>query len=97
MVSRLKIKVKYLLWLAEKAGTSEEEVDLPEDSTLVTLIEKLCENKSSKITEILGKILQGDSEIIILHNSKTPTNGLKTLLKDGDAVIFIPPVSGGSD
>lgn len=92
----MKVYVKYLLWLAQKAGTSEEVVEIPENITIANLLEKLAKTRQG-VSKVLEEVLQGRSEIIVLHNSKTPSQGLSTILKDGDVVALMPPVSGGSD
>jgi len=92
----LKVHVKYLLWLAQKAGTSEELIEIPENTTIAGLLEKLAKTKQG-VSKVLEEVLRGKSEVIVLHNSKTPLQGLSTTLKDGDIIVLIPPVSGGSD
>lgn len=93
----MKVKVQYLLWLAQKAGVSEEFVDVEENSTIAGLLEKLIKIKPPVLADVLKGVLEGRSDIIVLHNSRTPLKGLLTSLKDGDTVTLIPPVSGGSD
>ncbi|MEM0100286.1 MAG: MoaD family protein [Desulfurococcaceae archaeon] len=90
------MRVRYYLWLANKTKIKEEDVELPDDSTLDVLLKKISENKPEDARRIIQEIADGKSEFIILLNSKTPTNGLKTQLKDGDEVSLMPPVSGGS-
>jgi molybdopterin synthase sulfur carrier subunit len=85
------------LWLTRKFGANEELVELPDNSPLYALLEKISESKSENIKKLIQEIIQGKSEIIILLNSKTPPNGLKTILRDGDEVDLMPPVSGGSN
>lgn len=92
----MKVRVKYLLWLAQKAGTNEEIVEIPENVTIADLLEKLAKTREG-VSKALEEVLQGRSEIIVLYNSKTPPRGLSTTLKDGDIVTLMPPVSGGSD
>ena len=82
------------MWLSSKIGVTEETIELFEEATIRKLLEYLCNQKPSA-ANMYRKILEGSSEIIVLHNSKTPSKGLETPLKDGDTVILIPPVSGG--
>jgi len=88
----VKVRVKYFLWLADKAGCSLEEVML-DNPTLHGLMEHIMATRP-KLSNIIESILQGSSEIIVLVNNRS----LQTLnleLKDGDEVVLMPPVSGG--
>lgn len=89
----MKVKVKYLLWLAQRRGLSDEEIEVLPGSTIEDLL-RLLRNVNG-IRDHIDGILSGRSEIIILHNNLTPTNGLKTRLRNGDLIILMPPVSGG--
>jgi MoaD family protein len=90
----MKIRVKYFLWLSEKAGVEAEELELPSKFTLRQLLLELG-NRRPRLSKIIQELLVGSSEIIILLNSKTPPQGLETPLKDLDEVAFMPPLSGG--
>jgi MoaD family protein len=88
----VKVRVKYFLWLADKAGRSLEEIML-DNSTLFGLMEHIKATRP-KLSKIIESILQGSSEIIVLvNNSSSRTLNLE--LKDGDEVVLMPPVSGG--
>jgi molybdopterin synthase sulfur carrier subunit len=91
----MKLRIKFLLWLSDKAETGLEELHL-EGINAITLRELLLELRrlKPKLVKIIEDILTGSSEIIILVNSKTPQN-LETPLRDGDEVVLMPPVSGG--
>ncbi|MEM2690420.1 MAG: MoaD/ThiS family protein, partial [Nitrososphaerota archaeon] len=68
---------------------------LPEGSTIEDLLKKLEEQYGSRldISRLVGenpnvKVLVNGREIMYL-------DGLRTRLRDGDSVAFIPPVAGG--
>jgi len=84
-----------MLWLADKTRVREELVVIPGEPSIKDLIEAISINKPEEARRILRGILSGNSEVIVLVNSKTPPQGLDTKLKDGDVVSFMPPVSGG--
>jgi len=88
----VKVRVKYFLWLADKAGTSLEEVSLTNPS-LLSLMEHLKASRPG-LSKIIENILQGKSEIIVLVNNISP-KALNLELKEGDEVVLMPPVSGG--
>jgi molybdopterin synthase sulfur carrier subunit len=94
--SVVRIKVKYMLWLIDKVGISEEVVEIPGEPTLGELINVLAESKTGRARELLLGIQRGETDVVVLVNSKTPPNGLDTKLRDGDNVVLIPPVSGGA-
>lgn len=90
----MRVKVKYMLWLSLKTRREEEVLDIEPGSTILDLLLKIQE-KTQSIAKYIDEILSGRSEIIILHNSAQPIHGLKTMLRDGDIITLIPPVSGG--
>lgn len=90
----MKVRVKYLMWLADIAGTSEEVIEVPEKATIASLLKVLTSQRPA-IANHVRDLLQGKSEIIVLHNSMTPLNGLNTPLSEHDVITLIPPVSGG--
>jgi molybdopterin synthase sulfur carrier subunit len=94
-MSALRVKVRYYMWLSQKTGISEEEVELPRSSRIGDLIALLAELRPP-LKSVLESYMQGKSEaIIVLHNSKSPSKGLETPLEDGDIVELLPPISGG--
>lgn len=76
-------------------GTGVLRLELPEGSTIEDLLKKLEEQYGSRldISRLVGenpnvKVLVNGREIMYL-------DGLRTILRDGDSVAFIPPVAGG--
>ncbi|MEM2025375.1 MAG: MoaD/ThiS family protein [Desulfurococcaceae archaeon] len=90
----MRIYIKYLLWLSEVFGTKEEIVEVPEETTVAGVLRALITQRP-RAENYIRNILSGNSEIIVLHNSMTPANGLDTILRDQDTITLIPPVSGG--
>ncbi|MCY0868951.1 MAG: MoaD/ThiS family protein [Desulfurococcus sp.] len=90
----MKVRVKYMLWLKDKTGISEEIVEVDGECSIRSLLSMLG-GKHSGLARYIEGILEGRSEIIVLHNSKTPANGLESILRDMDEVVLIPSVSGG--
>jgi len=92
----LKIIVKTFATLREIfGGTGMLYLELPEGSTIEDLLKKLEEQYGSRldISRLVGenpnvKVLVNGREIMYL-------DGLRTRLRDGDSVAFIPPVAGG--
>ncbi|MEM4481350.1 MAG: MoaD/ThiS family protein [Desulfurococcaceae archaeon] len=90
----MRIYIKYLLWLSEVFGTKEEIVEVPGETTVAGVLRALIARRP-RAESYIRNILSGNSEIIVLHNSMTPVNGLDTVLRDQDTITLIPPVSGG--
>ena len=92
----MKVKVRFLLWLAEKAGKDGVELDI-KDTSETALHSVLLELARSKpqLSRVVEDILLGRSDVIILVNLKTPSRGLETPIREGDEIALMPPVSGG--
>ncbi len=88
----VRIRVKYLLWLRDKTGISEEVIVLPGSPSLEELIRTIMD-KHPELRDLLKNLLGPDNPIIITVNGKTINRNI--VLKDGDTVKLIPPVSGG--
>ena len=81
----MKITVKFFASHREFAGTGEIELELEEQSTISSLLEKLFEQYPGM------KKLEEETIVSLNKNYAEP----KDILKDGDEVAVFPPVSGG--
>ncbi|MCA8912138.1 MAG: molybdopterin converting factor subunit 1 [Planctomycetes bacterium] len=79
------IKVLYFAHLAERAGTREEDVDVPGEATAAS-VRKFVETLHPKLDGALGACRVAVDEEFAADD--TPVH-------DGQTVAFIPPVSGG--
>ncbi len=79
------IKVLYFSSIKDKLKKSSEQINIPEGATLKDLI-KLLKEKYPEIQENLDKAMFAINEEYAEKD---------TVLKDGDTVAVIPPVSGG--
>ena len=85
----MEITVKYLSVMKDKAGTSKEIFNMPANSALSDLT-GLIESKRG--------IHLPDQHVMMVLNGKgfnQYPDKLETLLKDGDTLLLLPPVSGG--
>jgi molybdopterin synthase sulfur carrier subunit len=92
----LKIIVKTFATLREIfGGTGMLYLELPDGSTIENLLEELMEQYGSGLD--VGRLVGENPNVKILVNGREITylDGLKTRLRDGDSVAFIPPVAGG--
>ncbi|MEM1510180.1 MAG: MoaD/ThiS family protein [Zestosphaera sp.] len=97
----IKVKVRYLGFLADLSNTLEEEIVLEEGSSLRHLLAKIIEkhsNLSSLIRNILNesKPLESFPITIILNGKLLLLNqDLIITLKENDLIILSYPVAGG--
>lgn len=81
----MKVRVKFFAILRERAGASEVSKDLPEGASVAQLWEGL-QKDYPKLAGPTFRLLYA-----VNQNYVTP----EEILKDGDEVAVIPPVSGG--
>lgn len=83
----MKIRVRCFAAAREIIGAGELVLDLPQDSTLAQLIERI-RREFPRMEGLSGSLL-----FSVNRNYATPD----TILAAGDEVALIPPVSGGAD
>jgi molybdopterin converting factor subunit 1 len=81
----VKVKVKFFASYREALGKDELELDLEEHSTVSDLIESLRQGYPK-----LGNLLE---TLVVSVNLEY--SSYETVLKKGDEVALLPPVSGG--
>lgn len=79
----IRLKVLYFAYAKEIAGVPRESISLTKNSTLGELI--------TKIGTIHPRLLEFDCRVAV--NRSVARRRL--LLKDGDEIAFLPPVTGG--
>ena len=92
----MKLKLKLLRPFSETVGKSDLEIDF-DDKTINDFLKKLI----SQYPKLKKEIFKDNSElteyICIFVNDKpiSALNGVNTLLKNGDEILFFMPISGG--
>ena len=81
-----------MLWLRDKAGVEFEEYVFEKPVLLKDLIEEI-KRKHSGLSKLLDNVHSSENPIIILVNGVK--QDMNYILRDGDEVVFLPPVSGG--
>ncbi len=81
----IRVKVLYFGQAREAAGTTSEEMSLPEISSVRTIL-----RESSKAHRRLGEMV---ATVRIAVNEEVAEEGHR--LADGDVIAFLPPVAGG--
>ncbi len=93
----MKIWVRYLATLYDLMGTMRDVLEVPDGSTVMDLIKAIDEKYGGRLSrEILdGGRLKDEYNILVNGRAIDYLAGLGTRLKDGDEVVFLPPVGGG--
>jgi molybdopterin synthase catalytic subunit len=81
----MRVRVRLFASLREAVGTSEVELDLPEGATAETAWERLADAHAALVPR--------RARLTAAVNRRYAL--FATPLRDGDEVVFVPPVSGG--
>ena len=82
----MKVNVRFFALYRERAGASERDWQLPETSTLSDLLRE--------IRDAYPDLAPPDVDVVAAVNEEYADGGV--VLRDGDEVALIPPVSGGA-
>ena len=96
----MKITLHTILGIKEIVGQRQMEIALPANSIIQDLLNLLKEKWGDKLA---GRLFDSDSgavlpyvQIMINGRAIHFLQGMETPLKEGDEVLILPPVSGGS-
>lgn len=93
-----RIKTRYLAFIREETKKVEEELNIPADSTIQDYINELLRRYNGLKKYLLdsqGNLRDGINVAVNGDVIRRSDYG-NTVLKDGDEVVVIPPISGGS-
>ena len=85
----IRVHLKYLVNMREKAGKKEEEIGLPPGSSLEDLAAWLKANYEIELPN------PGIMTVLNGRGWEQHPEKYATLLRDGDKVLLFPPISGG--
>lgn len=95
----MKITLHTILGLKEVIGQRLTEIDLPQGSTVGDFMKYVRERWGDRLANRLFDPTDGAvlPYVRIMVNGQTIEflDGTETLLKEGDEVLILPPVSGG--
>lgn len=92
----IQVTVKYMSRVKKAAGTSGENLSLPSPCTVQALItERLCKENRPLSESLLSA--NGDiQEFLMIFVGDTKVDSkIPMMLKDGDEVLIMSPISGG--
>ncbi|MBS7287673.1 MAG: MoaD family protein [Candidatus Freyarchaeota archaeon] len=94
----LKVKVRVFARLRELLKSREIEVELSDGATLVDLLGALVEIYGKELKDYLFSESGGLKEHFMIYINGVGVNeagGVNKVLKEGDVVAILPPISGG--
>jgi len=95
----MKVTVKFFALVRELTGKREEVIDLEDQATVKTLLDKLVNEYGAKFRDYLfdpaSKEPRGHVQFLIDGRNVALMQGLNTVLKDGTSFAILPPVGGG--
>jgi sulfur-carrier protein len=93
------VKVRTILTLKTIVGSGEIELSFPEGSTLgqliTTLVDRYGDDLASHLYEPNSKNLRPYIRLMVNGRDIAFLEGMETVLRNGDEVLILPPVSGG--
>jgi molybdopterin synthase sulfur carrier subunit len=94
----MKLRVQYTAQLRTAVGRSDDELELPEGSSLAALLKHLAtqldEVAAGHLIGFGGSIRPG--LLIVVNDSATAVHAAATtVLRHGDVVLLLPPIAGG--
>lgn len=99
-MTKMRVKVKPLGDIWEVVGKKRELlIELEEGATILDLVNKMVKRYGEPLKKILlseEKEGLSDSIVVLVNRTEIKKEVAEKVLKDGDEVIFMPPVAGGS-
>jgi len=94
----MRLRVQYTAQLRAAVGRREEEVDLPEGSTLAELLvhvaTELCRETAGYLLAPGGGLQP--SLLVAVNNRAISTHEARAMpINSGDVVMLLPPIAGG--
>jgi len=94
----MKLRVQYSAQLRSAVGRPDDELDLPDGSSLAVLLDhlvgKLDAGAAAHLVAPSGHIRP--SLLIVVNDSAAPLHAAATTeLRHGDVVLLLPPIAGG--
>lgn len=98
-MSEIRVRTRYYALLREIAGISEEIVTLPSGASVMDFLRRVCELHGSELRRYVldeGGNLRSSMNVAVNGETIPREDIERTRLNDGDVVVILPPISGGS-
>jgi sulfur-carrier protein len=94
----MKVRVQYTAQLRTALGQADEDIELPDGSTLASLLSHLAAQHGHKAhSHFTGPGGEVPKSLLIVVNdsAKSAIVADATVLSSGDVVTLLPPIAGG--
>jgi MoaD family protein len=94
----MKLRVHYMAQLRDALGRTEEDVEMPEGSTLAELLVRLAAGRDREVERhLITDAGQPRPSLLVVVNDApvSPREAVATALRPGDVVTLLPPIAGG--
>ena len=95
----MKVKIHYLGLVKTYTNKTQDDLTLKDDATLCEMLEKLAADLGKpfnpEVYEPTKQEIKPTFMVLLNGIVVDPQEGLSTKLKDGDAVVIMPLVTGG--
>lgn len=94
----MKLRVQYTAQLRTAIGRPEEEIELPDGSSLAVLLDHLAarldEGAAAHLRTASGQFAR--NLLVVVNDAPAMSHDASaTVLKAGDVVLLLPPIAGG--
>lgn len=93
----MKLRVQYMAQLRAAVGCTEEDVELPEGSSVAELLHQLANTHAAARSHLVAETGHARPSLLIVVNDSTVSarDTVSTVLREQDIVTLLPPVAGG--
>jgi molybdopterin synthase sulfur carrier subunit len=93
----MKLRVQYTAQLRTAVGRPEDELELPEGSSLTILVGHLAQRLHDVAAHLIAADGQINRNLLVVVNGQVvgQSEAATTVLHDKDVVLLLPPIAGG--
>ena len=92
------VRVEFTGQLRAASGRADDRVELPEGATVAMLFEQLVRRCGDPVRpHLVDSTSQPQPSLLVAINGTAVASrqAASTVLRDGDAVVLLPPIAGG--
>jgi len=93
----MKLRVQYTAQLRTAVGRPEDELELPDGSSLAILVGHLAQRLDDVASHLIAADGQINRNLLVVVNGQVvgQSEAATTVLHDKDVVLLLPPIAGG--